>query len=122
MSTEKRDREQRQIERRQLLLYLRVFDGMGSRVIGNLVDISPNGVMLLSDEPIGVNEDYRLRMRLPEEFGDEGEILFNARSRWCKKDVNPNFYLTGFQIQDISSESKRYLASLIDDFGFRQPE
>ncbi len=108
----------RQVERKYLVFYLRVFDGMSSNVIGHVVNISEKGVMLLSDDPTPVNEEYRLRMRLPSEITDKGEIIFNATSRWCKPDANPDFYLTGFQIHELSSSIKKNILSLIDDFSF----
>ena len=102
----KMHREKRQVERKYLVFYLRVFDGLGSKVIGHLVNISSNGIMLLSDFPIPVNEEYKLRMRLPHELVDKGEIIFNAISRWCRKDTNPEFYVTGFQLYDMSPKLK----------------
>lgn len=109
-------KEKRFVERKYLVFYLRVFDGMGSKVIGYLVNISSHGLMLLSDFPISVNEEYKLRMRLPHELVEQGEIIFNAVSRWCKNDTNPDFYLTGFQLHDISPELREDIAALIDEF------
>lgn len=110
--------EQRQVTRRHLVFYLRVFDGMSSRVVGHLIDISSKGLMLLCDEPVALNEEYRLRMRLPVEIIDTDEIIFKSVSRWCRPDDNPDFYITGFQIQDLDSESERAISSLIDEFGY----
>jgi len=109
-------KEKRQVERTYLAFYLRVFDGLGSKVLGHLVNVSSNGVMLLSDFPIPVNEEYKLRMRLPSELVEKGEIIFNAVSRWCKNDTNPEFYLTGFQLHDISPTLRDDILSLIDEF------
>ncbi len=115
---EKEQKNRRQVDRKYLVFYLRVFDGMSTNVIGHVVNISSKGVMLLSDNPTPVNEEYRLRMRLPSEIIDRGEIIFNATSRWCKPDVNPDFYLTGYQIYDLSSAIRNSILCLIDDFSF----
>jgi len=115
---EKKGAEQRQVTRRHLVFYLRVFDGMSSRVVGHLIDISAKGLMLLCDQPVALNEEYRLRMRLPQEIVDSDEIVFKATSRWCRPDDNPDFYITGFQIQDLDSETERTVSSLIEEFGF----
>ena len=111
-------RDKRQVERKYLVFYLRVFDGLGSRVIGHLVNISANGIMLLSDSPIPVNEEHKLRMRLPHELVDHGEIVFHAFSRWCRKDTNPDFYVTGFQLHDISPTLEYNILCLIDEFSY----
>ena len=113
-----RHREKRQVERKYLVFYLRVFDGLGSKVIGHLVNISSTGIMLLSDFPIPVNEEYKLRMRLPHELVDKGEIIFNAISRWCRKDTNPEFYVIGFQLYDMSPALKDSILCLIDEFSY----
>ncbi len=114
--------EKRQIVRRHLVFYLRVFDGMSNRVVGHLMDISQNGLMILSDEPVAVNEDYRLRMHLPWEMAGSEEIIFGATSRWCRADENPEFFLSGFQIQDIDHDAERLIRHLIEEFGISHPE
>lgn len=112
------DKNRRKVPRQYLVFYLRVFDWLTGKVLGHLVNISPEGVMLLSDSAIPVNEVYRLRMQLPSEVSEVGEIVFNAESRWCKPDGNPDFYVTGFQIQDLKEEQKNDILKLIDDFSF----
>lgn len=120
MVEDKAANEQRQVARRHLVFYLRVFDGMGSRVLGHLMDISSHGLMLLSDEPVAVNEEYRLRMRLPKEVAGSDEVLFGAVSRWCRQDENPDFYITGFQIQDMDDATRELMSRLIEEFGFAE--
>jgi len=102
-------RDLRKIERRYLVFYLRVFDGMSSKILGHLVDISEKGIMLLSDDPIQINEDYRLRMRLPTEMKERNEIVFSATSRWCKSDLNPDFFRAGFQMHDLKPDIKKLI-------------
>ncbi len=109
--------EKRKLKRRHLIYYLRVFDGLSSRVVGHVVDISSNGLMLISDEPIAVHEEYRLRMRFPGVISSQEELIFDASCRWCRQDENPAFYVAGFQIRDLLSEEARFIQSLIDEFG-----
>ncbi len=120
-ATERRT-EQREVVRRHLVFYLRVFDGMSSRVVGHLMDISQSGLMLLSDEPVAVNEEYRLRMNLPWEMSGSKDIIFGASSRWCRSDENPDFFMTGFRIEDIEQEATRMIRHLIEEFGLAHSE
>lgn len=113
--------EKRQVARRQLPFYLRIFDGMGSHVLGHLVDISSHGLMMLSDEPMAVNGEYRLRMRLPVKISGGDEIILVTVSRWCRQDSDPDFYVNGFQIEDMDDETRRLLNSLVEGFGFQVP-
>lgn len=111
-------RDVRQVGRKYLVFYLRVFDGMSSKILGHLVDISEKGIMLVGDNPITVGEEYRLRMRLPTQMKDRAEIVFTATSRWCKSDANPDFYLVGFQIDELDSSARELVAALIKDFSY----
>lgn len=110
--------EKRQVERKYLVFYLRVFDGMSPKVLGHVVNLSSKGIMLLSDLAIPVNEEYRLRMKLPTSVCERGDLVFEATSRWSKKDANPDFYLTGFQIHNLDENDKVDILSLLDEFSF----
>ena len=116
------EKELRQAKRSNLVFYLRVFDGMSNNVLGHVADISSLGLMLISDTSMAVNENYSLRMRLPAEVSERGEMLINANSRWCKPDVNPDFYLAGFQIMDPTAEVEKHLHSLIRDYSYNESD
>jgi hypothetical protein len=113
-----RTEELRQVDRRYLVFYLRVFDGMSSKILGHLVDLSENGLQVIGDSPVEINENYRLRMRLPTLMKDRDEIVFNATSRWCKTDSNPDFFISGFQMHDLPVQKTELIKNLIRDFGY----
>ncbi len=112
-------KEQRKLQRRHLIYYLRVFNNDTNEVLGHLINITPEGIMVMSEEPLETNKVYRLRMDLPADVFKKKMIEFEAESRWCKKDVNPEFYDTGFKIKNLDSEDSRMIERLIDDYGFR---
>ena len=114
------DEEKRKFERRHLVFYLRIFDGMSSRVLGHLVDISTRGAMLVCDAPIHLNQEFRLRMRLPKEIGGRSELVLNASSRWCRPDTNPDFFVVGFQLAALEAEYEEYIKRLITDFSIEE--
>jgi hypothetical protein len=111
-------KDNRQVERKYLVFYLRVFDCLNAKVLGHVVNISSKGLMMLSDEAIPLSKEYQLRMQLPTEVSDHGEIIFNAVSCWCKKDRNPDFYVAGFKIHNLDEEGKEDILRLIEDFSF----
>ncbi len=111
--------EKRKLKRRHLIYYLRVFDRESNKLIGHLIDISPQGIMIMSEEPLEVNKLFKLRMDLPVDVFEKTEIEFDAESRWTKKDINPEFYDTGFAIMNLSYTDGRLIEKLIDDYGFR---
>lgn len=110
--------EKRKFQRRHLIYYLRLFDRDTVNLIGHLVDITSEGVMVISENPIEVGKMFHMRMILPKEIFGREQITFSAISKWTAKDVNPSFYDTGFQFEEISDENIQTITQLIDDFGF----
>jgi len=115
-----RRQELREVGRRYLVFYLRIYDGMSSKILGHLVDISEKGMMLICDDAIPVNQNYRLRMRLPTQIKERNEIMFDATSRWCKTDVNPDFFLVGFQMHNLEQVDRDLILTLIRDFSYNE--
>jgi hypothetical protein len=95
-----------------------VFDVTDGQLIGHLVDITKEGLMLISELPLINEKQYSFRMVLPAEILNKGELTFVATVIWCKKDVNPDFYATGFRMVSISDEDMAIIESLIHRYGF----
>jgi hypothetical protein len=111
--------ERRKLKRRHLIYYLRVFNRLNDALVGHLVDITTEGVMLISEEPIEIDKDFTFRMALPTGMWGKDDIEFDAQSVWCKRDINPLFFVTGFKLSNIPAELVAIIESLIENFGFR---
>ncbi|MBI9046018.1 MAG: PilZ domain-containing protein [Anaerolineaceae bacterium] len=109
----------RSLRRRHLIYYLRVFDLHSGKLMGHLVDITTEGVMLISEYPSEVGLELKMRMVLPFEILDKNELVFDATCVWCKKDINPDFYAMGFQILEIPQEDLHIIEDLIAQHGFQ---
>ncbi|MEW6595355.1 MAG: PilZ domain-containing protein [Thermodesulfobacteriota bacterium] len=110
--------ESRALERRHLIYYLEVHDDTTGGLLGHLVDITTEGIKLVSKEPIEKGRLFRLRMRLPEDYFDEKTLRFEAKSLWSSNDVNPDFYDTGFSVIGMDKRTKDIVAGLVGQFGF----
>jgi hypothetical protein len=110
--------ERRSVRRRHLLFYLRVFDASTGKLLGHVVDISQEGIMVISEKPVATGHHFALEMDLPSGREVKMRIGFTAKSIWSKKDVNPNFFDTGFQIQEMDPECSEMITELIEMFGF----
>jgi len=110
--------DRRKLKRRHLIYYLRVFEQGTNKLVGHLVDLTQEGIMLISENPIEVNKVHHLRMILPSRMGGNEEWLFDAESRWCKKDINPDFYDTGFKLLNLEPKGLEIISNLIQGFGF----
>lgn len=109
----------RRLKRKDLIYYLSLFDRNTGQFVGQLVNITTEGIMLISEDPIKPNQHFEFRMVLPEKIDGTEEILFDAKSMWCKKDVNPSFYDVGFQIENVASKDIGRIESLIHEFSFK---
>ena len=111
--------ERRQLSRRHILFYSRVFDRKSGVFLGYLGNMNEGGLMIISENPLEVNLEYLLRIDLPEDIFSKSVLNFEAKSVWCQIDVDPNFHNTGFQFVKITEESKDIIAKIINEYGFR---
>lgn len=111
--------EQRKLKRKQLVYYLKVSDVDSGNQLGRLVDITEEGLMLISSDPISTGVVFRMELDLPDQEKRTEKLEFEARSIWSKKDVNPNYYDTGFKFVRISGEYVDTIGKLIDEYELR---
>jgi hypothetical protein len=111
--------ERRKLKRRHLLYYLRVYNARTGRLLGHLVDISPGGVMVMSRHRRRLGRAVLLRMVLPDQPRRVKAVEFEATTKWCRRDVNPDFWDTGFETTGLSRKEAAGLETLVDDYGFR---
>lgn len=111
-------RDFRTLKRRHLIYYLEVIDVESNQILGHLVDVTKRGIMLISKEPIEVGRAFFLRMKLPEGIADKPHLEFHAKSVWTGKDINPDFYDTGFEVIDLSPMANENIQNLIEQMGF----
>jgi hypothetical protein len=112
-------KEKRKTGRRYLLYYMRVYDAGTKSQIGNLVDITPHGAMIVSEDPLEVGETLQIRMELTNDVSEHPFMEFSARSKWCELDVTPDMYNIGFEILEISPEDVKTIRRIIKQFSFR---
>ena len=104
--------------RRQLIYYMTVYDDEDGRLLGRLVDITVGGVKLLSREAVELDRDYVLRLEPPEGGPNPEPLRFNGRSRWADRDVNPDYTVTGFELEPLDPALQRRIEGLIEAYGF----
>jgi len=111
--------EKRKLKRRHLIYYLRVFNNMNGELVGHMVDITEEGIMLISEQPVAPGSKIEMRMQLPFEVLEKNELLFSATCLWCKKDVNPDFYASGYSLDGLPVNDIMVIENLIQRYGFQ---
>lgn len=90
---------------------------MPGETVGHLADISFGGFKMLSKAPIETNTAYRLEISLPENYIFQKSFTVLARSCWCKTDINPDYFASGFCFIDLSLENFRLVKTLMLQYG-----
>ena len=89
-----------------------ILDAHSSKVLGELVNLSTDGLMAVSPDGIACGTVFQ--MRIPLIQGDrQVEILIGAESLWCNDANGSGSFWTGFQIIDISSEHQEILNTVV---------
>lgn len=105
--------EQRRKRRIAIAEYVEITDAHNGTILGQLVNLSADGLMLMGPHCICPGTIYQLR--IPLETGSSAEpLLVGAESLWCQDANESGSYWSGFQIIDISPQQREILADIVD--------
>src|SRR5690606_20224781 len=90
-------RSQRGIERHQLTHYLKMCHRMTDTPMSFRRTVSLDGLMLISQLPMLVGARFDMRLKIPGQHGMHF-IDFSATCQWCREDVTPGVYDSGFAL------------------------
>ncbi|MBW1840492.1 MAG: PilZ domain-containing protein [Deltaproteobacteria bacterium] len=108
----------RTCNRKFLKLYLQVSDRETGQLFGHLVDITDVGGQVTSEQPIKTDMTFQLILTLPAETMGTKELHFTATTKWSDKDSESDFYNTGFQFVELSSQNLEIIKNLIEKYCF----
>lgn len=110
--------EARAYKRRHLIYYLEVYNDETGDLLGHLVDITVQGMRLITKNEVVPGKNFRIGMMLPREFF-KGEVLkIETRSMWSRKDINPDFFAVGLKVYDLDEATAEIISGLIERVGF----
>lgn len=110
------DSEQRRTPRKIANEVLEIYDQITGVKLGKVVNISAEGLMLLSDEPIECNSVFQLDVQLPRLIKQHSRIAFGAEAVWSSPAAQPGSHWTGFRIIDASDDDAVAIDELIFDW------
>ena len=108
--------EARKHVRGQTSDYFIVYNTETGAPIGRLRNLTAEGAMLISGEPISVPEKIQCQLALPQFIKGTREIFFTIESRWCRENTRAGWYEVGCRFEDIPERSQAVLDVLIRDF------
>jgi len=112
--------DRRNVMRRHLIYYLRVWDLKTKKLLGHIVDINSGGFMLISEKKIEPEHTFDLEIHWKTPGDDEIKLQFQAESRWSSNDVNPAFFDTGFKLIGQVDDVLEPIRKMIDEYGFQE--
>jgi c-di-GMP-binding flagellar brake protein YcgR len=112
MTTNTKHEEQRHNRRVSIPEHPKIYDAHNGEAIGELVNLSSDGLMAASSECISCGSVRQ--MRIPLIKGEEQvNVLVGAESLWCEDANDSGIFWTGFQIIDISPEDQLTLDAIV---------
>ncbi|MCU7943146.1 MAG: PilZ domain-containing protein [Candidatus Thiodiazotropha sp. (ex Cardiolucina cf. quadrata)] len=108
--------EQRHSPRKVANEVLIIADQITGSHIGRVVNISAEGLMLLSDEAMVTGSVYQLDLLLPIPKHDQEKVSFAAEAVWCTEASQPDSFWSGFHIIDMNPDDVLIIDELILDW------
>ena len=112
-------RDKRKLKRRHLIYYLHVQEKASGNPVGYLVDISTEGIMIMSENPIEAGTVLELKIMLESEMSAKQYLYFDASVLRCVKSINGTTYDIGCKLLNLAPEDFREIEMIIDELGFR---
>ena len=112
-------KERRKHHRKDLAFFTRLFDRDTGQLLGHLANLTVEGAMIISNEPIEAEKVYRLHMDLPDQRFGKAHLDLDAKSVYCQPDINPQFYNAGFQFVNISPRDIGIIESIVQEYRIR---
>jgi hypothetical protein len=106
-------RENRKEPRVETVANIPVHDINSGHQLGQLVNLSSEGMMLICPEPIEENRIFQLELPLETLHREYGSLSCGVQSLWSNEANQKGRYWVGFQIIDISPEAKEIIETLI---------
>lgn len=104
----------RRLERKELNQSIVVLDTINGGVFGELVNVTTEGLMVMTDREIETQAIFQLALELPEPIKGAHQIVVGADCLWCRSAENFSRYWAGFQIIDASEQALTQLEVLLD--------
>ncbi len=80
---------------------VRALDANSGRVIGRVVDITADGLLLMSESPLNAGQQMRIRVILPVMVNNRTDVEMDVEIVWSKQDPNPSYFQAGIKFLSL---------------------
>jgi hypothetical protein len=106
----------RKLERREINQTIDITDVINGGKFGELINITTEGLMVMTEREIPTQSIYQLSLKLPVELHGSITVELGADCLWCRKDENFHRFWAGFQIIDASDNAVKQIEELIEAY------
>lgn len=108
--------EKRKFNRVHLIHYLRLFDRKSGELIGNLVDLTSEGLQMICEKAISPGDLLEIRMEFPEPVDGDRELQLNAVAIWCDHQLDPDLFSVGCRLIPVTPDNVSIIQNLINNY------
>jgi hypothetical protein len=113
-------KDRRKSERKHTRFTADLLDDASGEYIGRVVNVTPEGMMVESDQPMDIDGIYRFRLPLPEPMNGRTELSLNGHCLWCHRGRNPAYYYSGMELTNVAHDDARTIEMMIRDAVFQR--
>ncbi len=106
-------RDRRKARRWHLVNALYVFEQNSGEMVGQLLNVSVDGMMLATETPVEVDQRFYLWIEILTE-----RVMIEAESRWCEPDGESDFYKSGYSFVNLTASTRKKVETLIEALKF----
>jgi len=105
--------ENRKSIRRQTSDYFLVYERNTRRLIGRILDISPDGLRVMLDEPVEKSCSIQCLIKLPLPIRNVCTIDVDLTEVWSRRNEHTGWFEAGFRIDAPSSKTTEVISEII---------
>ncbi|MBU8872038.1 MAG: PilZ domain-containing protein [Gemmatimonadales bacterium] len=109
-------RKHRRRPRKNTPHLVKVLDAETGESLGRVVDITADGMMLVTDHAYDQGHIIKARLILPVMVQARTDVDLEAEAVWCKQDSNPSYFKVGFHFLNLAGEDGFLLEDVMQKF------
>ena len=80
---------------------VKVLNAENNQSLGRVVDVTADGMMIVTKKPLEIGRRLALRIILPRMVDGKLEVTVQSEIIWSDQDTNPSFYKAGIRFLNL---------------------
>jgi hypothetical protein len=107
--------EKRELERRELIYYLKVRDQDSGKELGRMVDIHQKGLLLMGSKALIPDKEFNISIEMPKAMMEQGikNVSVKAKVMWSRPSQTTSFMENGLMFMETKEDVQSAIDRLI---------